>query len=213
MRIVAISDTHCQHRNIQLPEGDVLIHAGDATNSGTLAQLKDFAEWFDALDYKHKIYVPGNHDRLFEKDPQLAKSLFSSTHILHDQELILEGIKFYGSSWQPEFANWAFNLPRGQPLAEKWALIPDDVEVLITHGPPYGILDLVSRNLPAPISAGCEELAKRLPALKNLCTSIFGHLHENAGTDVQNGILFVNAAQLNDYHDIVFKPIVIDVSR
>lgn len=212
MRIVAISDTHALHQqafsNIALPEGDVLVHAGDLTNVGDFRDVESFAEFFAEVDYKHKIIIAGNHDFCFEREKLLAKSYLEKTgwHYLQDQEIVLDGVKFYGSPWQPEFFDWAFNLPRGERLAHVWAAIPDDTDVLITHGPAYGILD---RVLPHKTSVGCEELLKRINQIKPKI-HIFGHIHEDYGIKKVGETTFVNASICDPNYKPQNQPLVID---
>ncbi len=141
-RIVCLSDTHNCTNEIDVPDGDILIHSGDATITGTVEEVKLFNDWFAGQPHKNKIFIAGNHDWLFERDNMLARSLLDRSVVyLQDSSVVIEGLKIYGSPWQPRFYDWAFNLMRGAEIAEKWRLIPNDVEVLITHGPPHGILD------------------------------------------------------------------------
>jgi predicted phosphodiesterase len=132
MKIVCISDTHNFHNEIALPEGDLLIHAGDATIQGTVGEAQDFAVWWDGLKFKHKIFVAGNHDWLWQKQPAFADTLVPS---LHEKEIEIEGLKIYGASWTPEFGGWAFMLNRGREIASRWKHIPEGIDILITHGP------------------------------------------------------------------------------
>lgn len=169
MKIVAISDTHMGHCDIKLPAGDVLVHAGDATFTGGIKELAAVNGWFNIQKtrFKHIIFVPGNHDLLFQYNETVARALMPGITILIDQEIVLDGIKFYGSPWQPEFENWAYNLPRGPKLNAKWDLIPTDTDVLITHGPPYGYFD---RNLgDVGLARKVMEIAPQL--------HVFGHVH------------------------------------
>jgi Icc-related predicted phosphoesterase len=108
--------------------------------------IKDFDDWLGTLPHKHKIVICGNHDLCFEDNPKEARKLMKNAHYLEDETIEIEGLKFYGSPWQPEFHNWAFNLNRGEEIKKKWDLIPNDTDVLITHGPPYGILDKEAVN-------------------------------------------------------------------
>ena len=124
-----------------MPEGDVLIHSGDMTRIGHSNEIKDFNRWMGEQDYAHKLCIAGNHDMLFEDHPSVARSLITNCTYLQDSSVTIDGVKFYGAPWQPEFFSWAFNVPRGPEIAAKWYQIPDDTNVLITHGPPYGILD------------------------------------------------------------------------
>ncbi|HEX9927372.1 MAG TPA: metallophosphatase domain-containing protein [Pyrinomonadaceae bacterium] len=213
-RIVLLSDTHNCNEQISVPDGDVLIHAGDATNRGQLDEIVVFNEWFSGLPHEHKIFVAGNHDWLFEKCPKYAQSLVAKNIIyLQDSAVEIEGLKFYGSPWQPRFFDWAFNLNRGSELAEKWKLIPDDTDVLITHGPPNGILDAVSRGNWIE-NTGCEELIKRIEeiaAFGKLKIHVFGHIHCGYGEAEKFGVRFVNASNCDEDYLPTNMPIVVDL--
>jgi predicted phosphodiesterase len=203
MRIVCLSDTHGRHDRIgPIPDGDVLIHAGDLTGHGSPREVAAFAAWFRALPHPIKVVIAGNHDFLFERDPGAARALMhrpdAGVHYLQDEALVLpNGLKLYGSPWQPRFFDWAFNLDRGAPLAARWALIPDDVDILITHGPPHGLLDRNTRGEPV----GCEALAERLPALRRLKLHVFGHIHEARGVAERGGVTHINAAALDERYE------------
>jgi hypothetical protein len=125
---------------------------------------------------------------------------------LQDSGVDIDGIKFWGSPWQPEFYNWAFNLPRGPELARVWAQIPNDTDVLITHGPPYGVLDEIYHGK----RVGCQDLSDALERVKPK-VHVFGHIHEGYGVLEQNGTTYVNASLCNQYYQLVHSPIVIDV--
>jgi Icc-related predicted phosphoesterase len=155
----------------------VFVHAGDLCRSGSLRELDAVATWIRALPHRHKIVVPGNHDWAFVKSPREARALLGpSVHVLEDWQVIIEGLRFYGSPWQPEFHGWAYNLPRGELLARKWAMIPDRVDVLITHGPPEGFGD---RTL-TDGRTGCADLLARIRAARPRL-HMFGHIHEDGG--------------------------------
>ncbi|MEO7732140.1 MAG: metallophosphoesterase, partial [Kofleriaceae bacterium] len=121
MRIVAVADTHLFHDELSVPDGDVFIHAGDMCQSGDLAELRIAARWISGLPHRHKVIVAGNHDWAFAREPGAARAMFPGAHYLEDAEVTLEGVRFYGSPWQPAFNDWAFNLPRGAALVEMWA--------------------------------------------------------------------------------------------
>lgn len=206
--ITVISDTHSRHNflNGSLPGGDVLIHAGDLTNMGYLHEIKDFLEWFDGIrNYTYKIFIGGNHDFLLEENPNLFKEMLSSyksLDYLEDSSLIIRqdhntSFKVYGSPYQPEFNSWAFNLPReGDSLKNKWAEIPKGVDILVTHGPPKGILD---KNQGGD-ECGCEHLLNEVTNRVKPSIHIFGHIHEGYGYLEKNGTHFINASFLNvDY--------------
>jgi len=209
-KIVCLSDTHNCHEQISVPDGDILIHAGDATIQGTIDEVISFNEWFANLPHPHKIFVAGNHDWLFETNNRYARSLLDpSIHYLQDSSVEIEELKIYGSPWQPRFFDWAFNLMRGAELAEKWKLIPVDTDVLITHGPPFGILDAVPRQYFIE-NTGCEELIKRVETIKPKL-HIFGHIHCGYGTAEKFDVKFVNASNCDESYEPTNVPIVIDL--
>jgi len=213
-RIVCISDTHNCNERIEVPDGEILIHAGDATTVGTQEQIRRFSDWFASLPHPHKVFVAGNHDWLLEKDNDRARSLLDPAIIyLQDSAIEIDGLKIYGSPWQPRFFDWAFNLNRGQEMAEKWAMIPDDIDILITHGPPYGILDLVPRS-GWDENTGCEELRKRVEKITKvgrLKLHVFGHIHCGYGVQDEFGVRFVNASTCDEQYGPTQPPIVIDL--
>lgn len=214
MRIVCISDTHNCNEQVAVPDGDLLIHSGDATITGTPDEIKLFNRWFASLPHPLKIFVAGNHDMLFEQRPDEAQALLDiGVFYLQDSAIELEGLKIYGSPWQPRFYDWAFNLMRGAELADKWKLIPDDVDVLVTHGPPNGILDLVPRQ-GWDENTGCEELRKRVEEIAEfgrLKLHVFGHIHCGYGVQEELGVKFVNASICDEDYRPSNKPIVIDI--
>lgn len=214
MRIVCISDTHNCLEQIAVPEGDVLIHSGDATVNGSEIEVIGFLARFSRLPHKRKIFVAGNHDWLFEKDDDRARRLLDpGISYLQDSSTEIDGLKIYGSPWQPRFFDWAFNLNRGREMAEKWAMIPDDIDILITHGPPHGILDLVPRK-GWDENTGCEELRKRVEQLAHLGRlklHVFGHIHCGYGVHEEFGVKFVNASICDEQYNPTQSPIVIDL--
>ena len=123
MRIVCISDTHSLHGQFPVPEGDVLVHAGDATRRGSEAELRDVNHWLGTLPHRHKVLVAGNHDFGFQTHRDAA-GWITNAHYLQDRSVVIEGVRFYGSPWQPWFHDWAFNLPRGAELRRVWDRIP-----------------------------------------------------------------------------------------
>lgn len=208
MRIVCISDTHGKHhRLLDLPEGDVLVHAGDFCNQGTLAEVQEFGKWLATLPYRHRIVVAGNHDWPFERTPRKARAALRSATYLQDKGVEIDGVRFWGSPWQPVFYNWAFNLPRGPKLAEKWALIPDGTDVVITHGPPRGYGDQCLSN---GFNAGCDDL---LVALERCGARLHvaGHIHEGYGVRNHGPMTIVNASTCNLNYQPVNAPVVIDL--
>lgn len=191
MRCVAFSDTHGFHDSLDLPEGDVLIFGGDMCGAGRLEEVRKFGDFLTRQPHPHKIVIAGNHDWPFQLQAAQAREALGHGPIYLEDELVeIEGRFFYGSPWQPEFGRWAFNLPRGPELRATWEKIPEQTEILVTHGPPYGVLDRTSRR----ILAGCDDLRARngeLPALK---VHIFGHIHEAYGKVEKKGVRYFNAS-------------------
>ena len=223
MRIVLISDTH-GHNSIRIPEGDILIHAGDLTPSGQIGEIAAASKWLGSLPHHYKIAIAGNHDLQFERSPIEATSLLRSAGVIYlqDTSTSVEGLSIYGSPWQPEFMHWAFNVPRGE-LAKYWNQIPNGLDILVTHGPPYGILDQrvppgVRRLAPwedeEPFAGsdhvGCEELLAAVQRTKPRVHA-FGHIHRGYGTTQNDHTTFYNASVCNEDYEPVHKPWIIDL--
>lgn len=222
-KIVCISDTHTRHWNIKVPDGDVLIHAGDITNQGELWLLDGFLNWFSQLPHKYKILIGGNHDWCFEKfHPCGQKGLESiekysdKIMYLHHNVGVIEeyGLKIFGSPYTPFFCDWAFNIHRGR-LKPYWDQIPDDIDILVTHGPCYGILD----HTLSGEKCGDYELLDRVREIKKikgnkLKCHVFGHIHTNR-KEIQTvrkfGMKFVNASILNERYEIENEPVVFNM--
>jgi len=214
-RISFISDTHNKHKQItnDLPGGDIIIHSGDISSMGYHHEIVEFCKWFHHLPgYKHKVMIAGNHDFGFEKLPEESKEAverYPRVKYLQDNMINLDGIKIWGSPWQPEFLNWAFNLPKnGDELKSKWDMIPDNVnlDILITHGPPFGHLDVVIGRTD---HLGCELLVDRLKIVKPKI-HVFGHIHSGYGMMEYDDTLFINASVLNEQYYYTNTPITID---
>lgn len=181
LRLVVLSDTHGYHLDVTVPKGDVLIHCGDATADIGQADLRRFLIWFEARPAPRKILIAGNHDGAFEKWPDLAqamvKELAPSVTYLQDSGCEIEGIKFWGSPVSPRFCDWFFNRDRGPAIKRHWDMIPNDTDVLITHCPPFGILDLTNDG----DKAGCRDLYEAINRVKPVL-NCFGHIHRSYGT-------------------------------
>lgn len=211
LRLVAISDTHGRHDELDVPPGDVLLHAGDLLMKGTLDELRDAARWLGRQPHAHKLLVGGNHDFCLEPDAasrDAALALLEDNGVtwLEDQSVTIEGFTFYGSPWQPEFRNMAFNLPRGAPLAAVWSKIPDDVDVLLTHTPPARTLDRTFLRL----RPGCKDLAEALERVQPKL-HVFGHIHEAYGSKTNGGRISLNAASCNLRYRPVQAPWLVDI--
>jgi len=212
MEIVAIADTHGMHRDMvhAIPSCDVLVHAGDLCKYGDINEVIDFAMWIETQPAEHIIVIAGNHDGPFQKDrhqAELELKVSDRIHYLRDESIVIDGVKFYGSPWQPAFCDWYFNLPRnGDALEACWAQIPDDTDVLVTHGPSYGILDDNIRS----ISCGCEKLRLRVEQVRPK-SHVFGHIHDSYGLYEWEGIKFINASVANEDYNLLNEPIVFAV--
>lgn len=204
-RFVCLSDTHTMHDRISVPDGDVLLHAGDFTGRGTVAECVRFAAWFMAQPHRHKAIIAGNHDLALEQDPALGAALFGEAY-LFESAAEFDGLRVWGAPWQPEFCNWAFNLQRGEALRAKWRMIPDGTDVVLTHGPPAGALDRTSANL----AVGCADLRAELRRVRPRM-HVFGHIHEGYGTGYRAGTTFVNASVCTAAYQPVNQPIVVDI--
>lgn len=189
LTLVLLADTHGYHWELEVPPGDLLIHAGDLTQRGTLQEVEDFDAFLATLSHPRKIVIAGNHDFCFQDQPAEAQARLTNAIYLEDESTSVEGLKIYGSPWQPWFYDWAFNLHRGPEIAAKWALIPMDTDILITHGPPHGICD---RTFGGQLT-GCEDLLRRIEVIEPKL-HVFGHIHEAAGVVKRGATTFVNAS-------------------
>ncbi|MGB0525784.1 MAG: metallophosphatase domain-containing protein [Flammeovirgaceae bacterium] len=207
MRFVAIADTHGEHRKLHLPVGDVLIHAGDFCHFGNEEHLHDFLEWFSGLSYQYKIFIGGNHDFFAAAEPLAFQRLIpEGVTYLNDSGITINGIKIWGSPVQPDLVGMAFGLPRGEHMKPHWEQIPQDVAILITHTPPYGILDQSSRGK----ELGCEELTKKL-FLNPPKYHIFGHIHSAYGQITRGNTTYINASNMNSKNGLVNEPVVFEL--
>lgn len=208
MKIVAISDTHGIHQQVVLPKGDMLLHSGDVSNVGTFNGVVDFLNWFSKQDFKYKVFIAGNHDFYFEKvnPTELAEIIPDGVTYLNNSGVTIENINIWGSPITPRFGNWAFNMDRGAAIDAIWQQIPANTDILLTHGPPHGILDKTYSNL----NVGCEMLAKKVLDIQPKY-SIFGHIHEAAGQVQVNNIHFINASVVNLRYQVVNLPVVFEI--
>jgi len=215
MKITLISDTHNKHKFVtnDLPGGDLLIHAGDLSSMGYEHEIREFCKWFNNIDnYTHKVFIAGNHDWGFQNNLEIVKEIldfYENITYLQDNSTLLgeDMVSVYGSPWQPEFYNWAFNLPRqGVELKEKWDNIPNNTDILITHGPAYGYVDKVigrTENL------GCELLTERIKELKPKI-HVCGHIHTGYGYTFDGDTHYINASVLNESYVYYNKPLTIE---
>eukprot|EP00123_Amoebidium_parasiticum_P015854 comp23176_c1_seq1/m.37550 comp23176_c1_seq1/g.37550 ORF comp23176_c1_seq1/g.37550 comp23176_c1_seq1/m.37550 type:complete len:298 (-) comp23176_c1_seq1:28-921(-) len=222
IRLVCISDTHGFVDKIYIPPGDILIHAGDFTNTGHPSDVEKFDAWMASLPHKHKLVIAGNHDLTFDEDayPMLwdrfhkrcfdfrkTRALLKNCTYLEDSGVTIQGYKFWGSPWQPEFCNWAFNLKRGRHLKDKWDLIPSDTEILITHGPPVGFRDMIyTAN-----RVGCVDLHMAVRNRIRPLYNIFGHIHEAYGMCTDGTTTYINASTCTMQYGPTNPAVIVDL--
>lgn len=211
VKIVFMSDTHDQLDRFKVPDGDILIHAGDGTNRGSAAELQRLNQHMAALPHPFKVYVPGNHDFMFQEDPERAMKIFTAAQVLIDAGTEILGLKIYGSPFTPQFYDWAFMEPRNQ-IHKHWDVIPEGLDFLVTHGPPYGILDRNQRGT----NCGCEALRDAIGRVKPKF-HVFGHIHEAYGENFNQLISptteFLNVSSCNGMYFPVNEPVVIDYEK
>jgi len=240
MILCFISDTHGQHHNLKLnlllekilgiyPDS-ALIHCGDISIRGSISEVSGFMDWFSSLKYKNKIMIPGNHDFFFDHERRAITSQgeyrhgkpkynqeevkklideYPEVYCLNDSGVEIDGIKFWGSPITPWFHDWAFNR-LDHEIEEHWNMIPDDTNVLITHGPPYGILDYTYNGYK---NVGCPALSARIQKLEDLMVHSFGHIHESFGVETERGITYINSSFLNISYNPVNYPVIFDTEE
>lgn len=220
MRLVILSDTHSYHRRVKVPDGDVLIHCGDISWRGEIDILQDFADWTKELPHPNKVVIFGNHEvgarYSSKRDRMLSMIRDASIHYLEDSSVEIDGIHFYGSPFSPEYCNWEFGYRRGKEAKEKWSAINENTNVLVSHGPPYMILDEAPRGISSFENVGCKDQIERidyLSKLGNLKVHCFGHIHrDNFEQPVDRfGVKFCNASICNNAYVPVNEPVVVDI--
>lgn len=212
MKLCLISDTHNLHSKIVgMENADVLIHAGDITGQGKYFRLQEFNNWLAYLNdlfptgYQHKIVIPGNHDLTFESDWETAASILSEATVLNQTSCVVNGLKIYGEPRQPEFFDWAFNVPRPDMRAV-WEKAPSDVDILVTHGPPHGVGDKNSQGA----HVGCVHLLEYINQVQPRLV-VCGHIHEGYGIYMVGRTVVVNAAICTARYHPTNRPIYINI--
>ena len=224
MKIVAISDTHTFTKNLVVPEGDILIHSGDATFHGYKHEVTAFGKWFRSQPHTYKVFVAGNHDTSFEESPikarqwlfdsrekdpmKLYASSDKSTIYLQEQSVTLnidgETVSIYGAPHQPFFCNWAFNVRTDEELKQIWDRIPKGIDILVTHGPPYKLRDLCRNG-----HVGCRELRKAIQRVRPKL-HVCGHIHEGYGVSRWGDTLIANASICTEKYQPTNSPLVFE---
>jgi len=207
-----IGCTHGMHEAITIPDGDVLIHTGDVSMHSTELDVMKFGNWFANQSHERKICIAGNHDKFMSR-----RFIPDNVDYLLDSSVVIDGLKFHGSPWTPTFFNWYWTKGRGHEIREKWDLIPDDTNVLITHGPPHGVLDKTAEG----DYVGCEELENAIKRVKPTL-HCFSHIHEAYGvsdlSDVADmikpfdqSLISVNASIVTRGMNPINEPIVVEI--
>lgn len=189
-----------------VPEGDLLVHAGDFTMAGTLHEVRSFDRWLRELPHPCKAVIAGNHEIAFEDTPALAREALLSATYIQDEIVELEGLRIWGSPWTPKWGEWAFSLERGSAIRAKWDSIPEQLDILITHGPPAFICDRTTDGL----NVGCEDLREVIRARRPRL-HVFGHIHDGYGVVEKPETIHVNASVCNADYLPRNRPIVIDL--
>lgn len=195
LRMTFFSDTHCKHRRVSLGSGDLLVHCGDFTSRGAIKDVEDFADFMKNQDFEMKVVIAGNHDFCFEdnRKEEAEKTLKDAGLVyLNDSGINWRGLNIWGSPIQPWFHDWAFNRQRGEEISKHWQMIPPETDLLITHGPPFGILDQCISGE----RVGCQDL---LDVVRRIRPKIhaFGHIHEAYGQQLLDETLYINACSLD----------------
>lgn len=214
MKLVFISDVHCRFSKIQIPKCDILISSGDYSFLGEEHEVRDFHKWLSKQDARYVVSLQGNHEKGVERNFQFCKQIAEEScpgvYFIDEGLIEIEGLKIWCSAITPFFHNWAWNRYRGEEIKRHWDRIPLDIDILVTHGPPYGILDTVSTYRPIE-HLGCEELTNKIKELKQLKIHSFGHIHDSYGTIKIDGITYINASICTEEYKPFNKPFVLEL--
>lgn len=240
MKLICMSDSHSKH--LQIPKNylnnndgsiDAIIHCGDISNIGKKQEVIDFLNWYSELPFKHKIFIPGNHDFFFDYNwkpytvygqirfgglfagvytkeiVEEVLSLFPQIIYLNDSSIVIDGVKIHGSPITPWFQDWAFNREPND-IIKHWDMIPSDTQILVVHGPLKKYLDITIHG----DYTGCPYLIERIKDLKKLSLICHGHIHEAYGHfKFGNGQLIVNASVLDHNYKMKNKPYLLEYNK
>jgi predicted phosphohydrolase len=205
MIVAIVSDVHRRWHDIVVPPCDLLISAGDYSNQGEPTSVVGFHEWMSHQPATHKISVQGNHElwveHSFESASAAVKEIDPDIYFTAQQTLHISGHVIHCSAVTPYFCNWAWNVHRGVDIQKHWEIIPDNTDILVTHGPAYGILDEIVPGSGEHL--GCQDLLNRVKQLKNLKLHAFGHIHGSSGEELVDGVQFVNASMCDEQYTLV----------
>lgn len=212
VKLCAISDVHNQFTKLEIPNCDLLVVAGDITNVGEYEQIVDFNNWCAGLKgdgvVDEVVCIAGNHDLTAAHDPETWRNLLTDVTYLQDESCEVLGLRIYGSPWTPSFfrQHWVFNADRGEEIQQYWDKIPAGLDVLITHGPPYGGLDRTDYMQ----RVGCADLT-RVIYEKKPRVHVFGHIHSGYGMGMMGNTVLMNAASCTERYKPENKPLVLDL--
>lgn len=225
MKLIAISDTHTKHKQLTIPECDVLVHCGDFTWTGRYQEVQNFRDWFLRQPARHKIVIAGNHEETFDDTTGRYNgnchrliSQCKGINYLENSAITIDGVKFYGTPWTPWFYDWAFNgvtdkdasFRRGTLLSAVYGDIPEDTNILICHGPAYNLADRNSHDG----RCGSVEMRRLLESgkLASLQLYLCGHIHEARGHEIDcGGVHFCNVSTLDRDYETVSPPVIINL--
>jgi Icc-related predicted phosphoesterase len=205
MKLTFLSDTHMKHDQLTLGSGNILFHCGDFTHKGALEHVENFARYMKKQNFTYKVVIAGNHDFCFENElKNQAENILRKNGIiyLNDSGVQLLGLNIWGSPVQPWFHDWAFNRQRGKEIRQHWQLIPENTDILLTHGPPYDILDFTHKS----VHSGCKDLLKRVKIVKPRIHA-FGHIHEAYGVVRTQETTYLNSSVVDVRNRCVNDPI------
>lgn len=211
MKIALLSDTHMAHWRVPVSPCDLLIHCGDFTRRGSEAETRDFFAWLGAQPAEHKVVVCGNHDLFCEAHPTKGAELAAAAgaRLLFDEEVLMGGLRIWGSPVTPAFRSLAFNRERGTEIGAHWDKIPRGLDLLVTHGPPRGAGDRVFFGA----RVGCADLTKAVHRAEPRVHA-YGHIHEGAGAYQLPPLktCFLNVATRRLMPRAVRRPVEIEIS-
>ena len=206
MRIICVSDSHELHRELVVPPGDMLIHAGDLTFfSKRRSMIRDFNDWLGELQHRYKVVIPGNHEFAFEQDARVRDEITNAILLINESAEVGSHV-VWGSPITPMYGG-AFGLSAPKDRIRLYRTIPANAEILITHTPPYGVLDVPPDSTE---HAGCPELRNAVERLRPRL-HVFGHIHGAYGRVSIADTIFVNAALFGELGDMEYPPIVVNI--
>ena len=213
IKLVFISDTHNKYNALDIPKCDILISTGDYSMRGLPKEVQSFHEWLAKQNAKHKISIQGNHELWVEKNFNAAKDIALEAcprvNFIDEGLVEIADLKIWCSAITPWFCDWAWNRNRGTDIKRHWDLIPDDIDILATHGPPYGYGDFVEWDA---LNVGCKDLLDRIEEVHPII-SAYGHIHQGYGIYKNKHTTFVNASTCDEGYKPVNLPIVIEIDK